>query len=160
MILKPLSPGKEKEFLQRWKSSRLGGNIKEKYLDRILELELKSRLKAPGAGGKFPLIIYSPSINSSPYENVVLIEYLVSHGYIVASYPSSGQYSGVMTTDWQGIMTCVQDAEFVLNYMHSFPRVDFEHIGGFGFSWGGITNVISGHPQLSFSTPLLSWTVP
>ena len=136
---KPLSPGEEKEFLQRWKQPKLGGNIKEKYLDRILELELRSRLKAPGAEGKFPLIIYSPSINSSPYENVVLIEYLVSHGYIVASYPSSGQYSGVMTTDWQGIMTCVQDAEFVLNYMHSFPGVDFEHIGGFGFSWGGIT---------------------
>lgn len=134
-----LSEKEKNEFLTAWKTARLGRGVKEKIFDSILEIDLLARKGAEQEKGKFPLIIYSPSFNSSPYENVIIIEYLVTHGYIVASYPSNGQYTGVMEGTWQGVISCARDAEFVLGQMWNYPGVDNDKIGGAGFSWGGIT---------------------
>ncbi len=39
---------------------------------------------APVAVGRFPLILYAPHFNGSITENLILCEYLASHGFVVA----------------------------------------------------------------------------
>jgi dienelactone hydrolase len=96
----------------------------------------------PHRDGFFPLLIYIPSIGGSPFQNYVLIEYLVSHGYIVASFPSVGANSRTMTLDRSGVEAQIDDLRFVLKKMHDFPNLDFDKIGVIGFSLGGFTNVL------------------
>lgn len=41
-------------------------------------------------GGKFPVLIYAPSINNTASENADIAEFLASHGYIVIASPAVG----------------------------------------------------------------------
>jgi dienelactone hydrolase len=96
----------------------------------------------PHRDGSFPLLIYIPSISGSPFQNYILIEYLVSHGYIVASFPSVGANSRTMTLDRSGVEAQIDDLRFVLKKMHDIPNLNFDKIGLIGFSLGGFTNVV------------------
>ena len=49
--------------------------------------------------GKFPVVIYAPSLSASAMENTDLCEYLASVGYLVVSSPSLGAHTRSMTTD-------------------------------------------------------------
>jgi hypothetical protein len=114
-------------------------NCDTDLIDRDLNEPSHAWKHVPHLDGSFPLLVYIPSISGSPFQNYILIEYLVSHGYIVASFPSVGANSRTMTLDRSGIETQVDDLKFVLNKMHDFPNIDFDKIGLIGFSLGGLT---------------------
>lgn len=97
---------------------------------------------APIRSGAFPVVLYAPSLGASPVENVVLCEHLASHGYIVASSPSMGEYVRQMIGDEIDLYSQVQDLEFLFSYIRSFPGVDMDRVGVVGFSWGGLSNVV------------------
>jgi pimeloyl-ACP methyl ester carboxylesterase len=98
---------------------------------------------AEPARGRFPLVVYGPSINSFSFENALLMEYLAGWGYIVVSSPCTGRMSRRMTPDLMGVEAQARDMEFLVGYMHSFPNADNDRTALMGFSWGGLANVLT-----------------
>lgn len=111
-------------------------------VNEVLSSPTASIGNAEPAKGKFPLIVYAPSFGKSSIQNNIACEYLASHGYIVASVASAGKISQVMTTDEIGVVAQAQDIEFIINYLKSADNIDPSKIGTFGYSWGGLSNVI------------------
>lgn len=117
---------------------------------------------APQASGKFPVIVYGPGGFGSSFENATLFEYLASHGYIVASYPSTP--IGNSAAEQPGLGAWLfearaRDMQFVIAFMHTFPHADMENLGLMGFSLGGssIVSVASRDIRVKAVVSLDGW---
>jgi dienelactone hydrolase len=110
---------------------------------QVLDGPMRARRDAPAQAGKFPVLIYVPSISAPAGENADLCEYLASHGYIVIASPSVGPRSRTMPNDLEGAQTGADDIAFLIAYAHTLPHADPGRIGVAGFSWGGISNVFA-----------------
>jgi dienelactone hydrolase len=98
---------------------------------------------APLLEGRFPVVIYAPSLSSMSWENADLCEYLASHGYVVIASPDMGATSRDMTADLAGINAQAQDISFLIGYAQTLPDTDMSQIAVAGFSWGGISNLFA-----------------
>jgi dienelactone hydrolase/predicted negative regulator of RcsB-dependent stress response len=98
---------------------------------------------APPLAGRFPVVIYAPSLSSMSWENADLCEYLASHGYVVVASPDMGATSRDMTTDLGGINAQAQDILFLIGYAQTLPDTEMSEIAVAGFSWGGISNLFA-----------------
>jgi hypothetical protein len=94
---------------------------------------------AKPADDRFPILIYGAGSESPGWDNFVLCEYLASHGYVVASTPSFGTRSPLMTQDFEGLEAKTRDHEFVLAFLWDFPAVDRGRVGSLGWSLGGVS---------------------
>jgi tetratricopeptide (TPR) repeat protein len=131
-----LSAEQQREIVEELKNYQFSGQT-------VANLKTTALKKADLKVGKFPVILYAPSLSASVAENFVLCEYLASHGFVVASVPAKGTYiNDMQSADLQDIETQSQDLAFLLNFMHSFPNADANKIGVCGFSIGGLSNVI------------------
>lgn len=95
--------------------------------------------------GNFPVVVYAPSYQASSIENFALFEYLASNGFVVISSPSRGTDTrwlegGGTTRDME---TQSRDVEFLLKEIHSYKNIDLEKVALMGFSFGGLSNVIT-----------------
>ncbi|OGF59673.1 MAG: hypothetical protein A2Y62_08135 [Candidatus Fischerbacteria bacterium RBG_13_37_8] len=88
--------------------------------------------------GKYPLILYSPGMGASAYQNFVAMEYLASYGFITAAISSVGVHMREVEGSDADIETGVQDMEFAIEQLRSFSGVDADNIGVVGYSWGGL----------------------
>ena len=111
-------------------------------VDDILQSPTKAIYNAAPVPKRFPVIIYAPSFSKSANQNHIACEYLASHGYVIISVASAGQQGQTMTKDTAGIMAQVRDLEYIMAQAYRLPNVDTSRIGTFGFSWGGMANVI------------------
>ncbi|KFC71546.1 hypothetical protein [Massilia sp. LC238] len=75
---------------------------------------------APKAG-KFPVVIYAPSINNTTFENADIAEYLASHGYIVIAAPSVGLNSRWIKKDLMHAELQADDIRFLVDYARTLP---------------------------------------
>lgn len=111
---------------------------------RQFEIETKAYVNARPAKGRFPVVIYAPSYQASSTENFALCEFLASYGYIVISCPSRGTENrfldGGTTRD---IETQARDIEFLIAEATSLTNADSNKLAVIGFSFGGISNVLS-----------------
>jgi hypothetical protein len=98
---------------------------------------------APLLAGKFPVVIYAPSISSMSWENADLCEYLASHGYVVVASPDMGAASREVTADLADINAQAQDISFLIGYAQTLPDTEMSEIAVAGFSWGGISNLFA-----------------
>jgi dienelactone hydrolase len=98
---------------------------------------------APAAPGRFPVVIYAPSISSWSWENADLCEYLASHGYVVLASPDMGATNRAMTSDLAGINAQAGDISFLVGYAQTLPNTDMSGIAVAGFSWGGLSNLFA-----------------
>ena len=98
---------------------------------------------APLLAGRFPVVIYAPSLSSMSWENADLCEYLASHGYVVVASPDMGATSRDMTHDLVGIDAQAQDISFLIGYAQTLPDTEMSEIAVAGFSWGGISNLFA-----------------
>lgn len=98
---------------------------------------------APLLAGRFPVVIYAPSLSSMSWENADLCEYLASYGYVVVASPDFGATSRAMTADLTGINAQAQDIEFLIGYARTLPNTDMSEVAVAGFSWGGISNLFA-----------------
>ncbi len=100
--------------------------------------------KIKPSNGKFPIVVYAPSYQASSIENFSLCEYLASHGYIVISSPSRGAetrfFEGGTAKDLE---TQARDIEFLMKEIGKFSNADHDRIATMGFSFGGLSNVLS-----------------
>lgn len=94
--------------------------------------------------GNFPTVIYSPSYQASSIENFTLCELLASHGYIVISSPSRGADSRFLEGGTvKDLETQARDIQFLIEKATQIPGVDPDKIASMGFSFGGMSNVLS-----------------
>lgn len=126
-----------------WKARPLRREAQEARLDALLQLSVRAQWDATALTGPFPLIVYSPSINSEPMENALLFEYLASWGFVVAAAPSLGLNEPAVSRDAQGARAQRDDLLFVLGRLLDDPLVDAEQVGVLGFSWGGMAALLA-----------------
>jgi tetratricopeptide (TPR) repeat protein len=98
---------------------------------------------APLLAGKFPVVIYAPSISSMSWENADLCEYLASHGYVVVASPDMGAAAREVTVGLADINAQAQDISFLIGYAKTLPDTEMSEIAVAGFSWGGISNLFA-----------------
>ncbi len=93
---------------------------------------------------KYPAIIYASSYQASSIENFALCEYLASHGYIIISSPGRGTISRFMEGGTEkDLETQARDVEFLIKEISDHVNVDQNKIATMGFSFGGLSNVLS-----------------
>jgi dienelactone hydrolase len=119
------------------------GNLPPASARQVLAQAMWSSRDVPAAPGKFPVVIYAPSLGASAIENVDLCEYLASHGYIVMSSRSLGAHTRSMTTDLEGLEAQAGDIAFLIGQAHALPQADLSRVAVVGFSWGGLANVLA-----------------
>jgi dienelactone hydrolase len=93
--------------------------------------------------GKYPLIIYAPSLNAPASENIELCEYLASEGFVVVASPSLGAHSRSMTVDNDGASAQAADISFLIDHAKQFEDVNSNRIAIIGYSWGGVGALIA-----------------
>ena len=97
-------------------------------------LGIYSNLALPAE--KHPLVIYADSMNGSAWDNPVLFDSLVRHGYLVAVVSSVGKYPGFMS-EAVDVNEQVRDILFTIQQMKTMPYVDADKIGIASWSMGG-----------------------
>jgi len=107
--------------------------------DALLDEATLARHDVRPAEGSFPLVIFVPGFGAQPFQNTVACEYLASHGFVVASFPSEGQISREMTHDDAGVEAQVGDIAFAIREVQKLMNTDADHVGVVGYSWGGLT---------------------
>jgi tetratricopeptide (TPR) repeat protein len=98
---------------------------------------------APLLAGRFPVVIYAPSISSMSWENADLCEYLASHGYVVLASPDMGAATREATADLADVNAQAQDISFLVGYAQTLSNADMSKIAVAGFSSGGISNLFA-----------------
>jgi pimeloyl-ACP methyl ester carboxylesterase len=88
--------------------------------------------------GRFPVVIYAPSLNAPATENIELYEFLASKGFVVIAGPSMGATSRSMTVDISGANAETQDISFLINFAITLPDTDASEVAVAGYSWGGM----------------------
>jgi len=131
------------EKLSAWLGNYVPG-ITDEQVKKSVAQEMWAVQDAKSVSGKFPLIVYAPSLSSNAFENVDLCEYLASQGYVVISSADMGSRTRGMTDDLEGIEAQVADIEYLIGYAkQNIHEADTSHIAVIGYSWGGISNVFA-----------------
>lgn len=120
----PMEHGKSQDFMVQ-------------YVHGTESLPMRAIRDAAIEPGRFPVIVYAPSLNATNTENIELCEYLASYGYIVLASPSLGSITRVMINDQAGADAQAQDIAYLLQSAKTLPDADTNAKGVIGYSWGG-----------------------
>ncbi|MFH1891775.1 MAG: hypothetical protein ABIK83_03735 [Candidatus Zixiibacteriota bacterium] len=120
---------------------RMAGNNRGLPLD-LANVELAAVRDAAPQEGLFPLIVYHPNLETSYCDNVVLCEYLASHGFIAATTHPLGSVRLSPQLNQADLESFTRDMEFVAGYMRHFPNIDPDRLGVIGFGSGGISALL------------------
>lgn len=93
--------------------------------------------------GKFPVVIYAPSVNNTAFENADIAEFLASHGYIVIAAPAVGLTGRSIKLDLLHAELQAADIRFLIDYARTLPQADMTRVAAAGFSWGGLSNILA-----------------
>jgi len=105
-------------------------------LNDVLNLPMYAVRDASVKDGQFPLLIYHSDHNSSYCDNVVLCEYLASHGFVVASTHAVGLNADGSPFSQKDIETQVHDLELAVSNLHGRENIDFKRCGLIGCGTG------------------------
>jgi len=122
---KPVTQGKPQSFV-------------EAFMQGTADLHARAIRDAALQSGRFPVLVYAPSVNAPATENIELCEYLASHGFVVIASPSMGASSRAMTIDLSGANAEAQDISFLIKFANTLPDTDTSKIAAIGYSWGGM----------------------
>ena len=114
--------------------------------DELLKTPTASYLDARPSKGTFPLVVFSLGQNDHTLENIVLWEFLASHGYVVATVPQIGtspRRFQLLVHDPLMYEAQVRDLEFVIQQMHELPYVNADKLALMGHSFGGIYSLLT-----------------
>jgi len=101
-----------------------------------LNIDMAAGRDIPHAEGRFPLLIYFPHARSGYYDNLIMCEYLASHGFVVVSTPSLAQALGNLPPDDAYLETQVQDKAFAMANIRDLDFVDMNKLAVFGAGLG------------------------
>ena len=118
------------------------------FMEGVTGDPIKEILERPGNaregldfdGKRYPLVLYIMGRNNHQIENLMLWEYLASHGYCVAVVVQQGP-SGLnnrIEFNAENIYAQLKDAQFTLDLISEFPNVDPNKISVMGHSSGAL----------------------
>lgn len=128
-------------LLEQRDVSNLRASLKEEEFNNLVLMRMAAVRNAVPQSGTFPLIIYSAGLNNSSQDNVVLCEYLASHGYIVITVPQLGTTSLDVNLKLQSppdLETQALDLQYAIGAVYGLPNVDHNRLGIIGYSVGGV----------------------
>ena len=137
-----LTPQEVDKRAAAWVLDR-GTRMDKDLLQRELQKTSWAIRDAAPAAGKYPVVLYAPSLGAPAHENVELCEFLASQGYVVLASASMGTRTRAMSSDLQGLETQAADIGFLLASAYALPQADTAHVGAVGFSWGGLSNIFA-----------------
>ncbi len=109
--------------------------------DALLNRPVPSSKNAPPANGSFPIVAYSLGQDDYLEENLVLANYLASHGYIFVTVPQLGSNERRMELfidDPNSYEAQVRDLEAGIAAIPGALHPDRDRVGAIGMSMGGI----------------------
>ncbi|MBF5045894.1 hypothetical protein FGE12_26020 [Aggregicoccus sp. 17bor-14] len=89
----------ERKALAAYRTLLTSNGIPASAAATWMNAPLAGRRDAPVAPGRFPLVLVAQGNFQSAQDQVVLCEYLASHGYLVATTPSPMRLTGPMKSD-------------------------------------------------------------
>lgn len=148
-----VSAGKEglEEFARLYASRNQATHkaLAEKYasqrpkaLDQVMASPVLARLGGEPRAGRFPIIGYAGGAYNPVDENVILLEYLASHGFVVAAVPAQHVKTVSGAPDAAGVEAETRDMEFALAVARQLPNADPSRVAAAGFSIGGATALL------------------
>lgn len=136
------SPREQARLVDAWLKMVTDGKRKEQVEAERRKLMWAVRGAVPAAG-KFPVVIYAPSLNNTAFENADIAEFLASHGYIVIASPTFGTTGRYIKKDLMHTELQAADIRFLIDYARTLPQADMTRVAAAGFSWGGLSNIIA-----------------
>jgi pimeloyl-ACP methyl ester carboxylesterase len=122
------------------------GSISHDRIPDLQKMEMFAHRDVQPAPGRFPVVLCFGGLNAPINSNVVMAEYLASHGYIFASIsllgPSNEQTFQSRTPD--DFESSVRDMEFAWSLLQDEAYVDRTKMAVVGHSVGAIEAVILG----------------
>lgn len=136
------SPREQTRTVDAWLQMVTEGKRKRQVESERRRVMWAVRDAVPTAG-KFPVVIYAPSINNTAFENADIAEFLASHGYIVIAGPTIGETGRWIKKDLMHAELQAADIRFLIDYARTLPQADMARVAVAGFSWGGLSNVLA-----------------
>ena len=121
------------------RSKRMDKDMLQQELRRVMWAVRDAR----PAAGKFPVVVYAPSLSAPAHENVEMCEFLASQGYIVIGSADMGTRTRAMNIDAEGLESGAADVRFLVSTAHTLAQAETSRIAVVGFSWGGLVNVVA-----------------
>jgi len=131
-------------LLEKRDADNLRANLKGDGFNSLMATRMAAVPNAAPQNGAFPLIVYSAGLNNSSQDNVVLCEYLASHGYVVVTVPQLGTTSLDVNLKLQNALdleTQTLDLQYAIGVVHDFPNIDRHRLGVIGYSVGGVVGL-------------------
>jgi len=136
------SPKEEKRRVDAWLEMVTDGKRDGQVESERRKLMWAVRDAVPKAG-KYPVVIYAPSVNNTAFENADIAEFLASHGYIVIAAPTVGLTGRTIKRDLMHAELQAGDIRFLIDYARTLPHADLTRVAAAGFSWGGLSNILA-----------------
>ena len=143
IIFSTTGPQYEQRHIQEVREMVRTSGGSEKLFDREVVRSTWAMADAVPAAGVFPLLIYAPGLSGKSFQNVVLCEYLASHGFVVAASPSVGPRSRDMPQTLDGMQAQIDDIRFIMKTMSRIRYVNAGQTGVIGYSWGGMAALLA-----------------
>jgi hypothetical protein len=119
-------------------------NVPKGALPKLLATPVNAFTAARPANGSFPLVLYCDGLDGDTVSQIVLNEYLASHGYVVATIPIIG--SSVVdpgqTRAQPDLETTIRDLEVAWSFLKVMRNVDGRKLAVIGHSLGAIEAVL------------------
>lgn len=135
------SPTPGYELLSRVMNARADWRVAP---TRSEEMRLKAVLGAAPANERFPVVLMFGGLGDDMNSNVVMAEFLASHGMVVVSVsllgPSSEDTGPSGGSD--GVETTVRDMEYVLSIVRRYAYVDSGRVAALGHSIGAVQALV------------------
>ena len=128
-------------LLEKRDAANLRASLTGAEFNSLMMTRMAAVQNATPQKGAFPLIVYSAGLNNSSQDNVVLCEYLASHGYVVITVPQLGTTSldvNLKLRSALDVETQALDLQYAIGVMHDFPNLDRRRLGVIGYSVGGV----------------------
>ena len=127
-------------IMQQRSREDAGSAVPPASLPQLLLAQMAAYADSPAAPGRFPLVLYFSGLNGAINSNVILFEFLASHGYVVASISLLGlsdeEPSQARTP--ADLEAALRDMEFALAFLSEESNTDRTKIATIGHSVGAV----------------------
>jgi pimeloyl-ACP methyl ester carboxylesterase len=128
-------------LLEKRDVGNLRANLKAEEFSALMTTRMAAVQNAVPQKGVFPLVVYSAGLNNNSQDNVVLCEYLASHGYVVVTVPQLGATSLDVNLKFPSpadLETQILDLQYAIGAIRDFSSIDRNNLGAIGYSVGGV----------------------